>query len=170
MQNNYFSKKSKVIIPLLLFMFFLFSCKTVESGLGSDLLVLEALFPPPPVAVEEVVEKPLPVVPLYVQGRVMEIEVVQGVQSFLYVKFNDEILVGKIPEVDKDITEKDLINLPDSFQLEENMRGEIFSDTQFIEKAGDILLMEKYSDIFKVKIESLNYIIDRSSVVRVQIR
>ncbi len=151
----------------------LLSCRTAEpQEQPEDPLVLEALFPPPAVqVVEEVIEEaPLPVVPLYVQGRVMEVEVLQGVQSFLYLKFNDELVIGEIPETELQVSEEELLNLPESYQIDAGMKGEIYSDTQFTEKAGDFVILEKYGDIFKAEIETLNYIIDRSSLVRIQIR
>ncbi len=138
-------------------------------------LVLDQVEAPPVVAVavvvEEVVEeKPLPVVPLYMQGRVMEVEVVQGVQSFLYLRFNGDLVIGPIPEVDVDVTEEELLNLPEMYGPESGMTGNIYSDTNYSEKAGEFRIQEQYGDIYKAEITTLNYIIDRSALVQIQIR
>lgn len=162
MQNSFLRIKLSLF---LCFAALLGSCSTPPEK-----LVLRAMYPPPPEAIVVVKEVPLPVVPLYVQGRVMEVEVVQGVQSFLYIKFNNEIIVGEIPEVDVDVTEEELINLPRNYSLSLDMKGDIFSDTQYSEKAGEFVLSEQYGDIYKAKIATLNYIIDRSSLVQIQIR
>jgi hypothetical protein len=155
---------NKTILFLFIFPCF-FSCKSTRQAE----LVLAPVFPPE--IIETVVkETPLPIVPLYVQGRVMEVEVLQGVQKFLYIKFNSEIIVGDIPETDIDISEEKLINMPKNFTLVSGMKGEIFSDTKFAEKAGDFVLLEQYGEIYKARIDVLNYIIDRSSLVQIQIR
>lgn len=161
-----------ILAGSVLFVLF-YSCKTAPSVPEiPDPLVLEAMYPPPPVevVVEEVVEEALPVIPLYLQGRVMEVEVVQGVQSFLFLKFNEELVIGEIPELERDVTEEELLDLPESYGIDVSMKGEIYSDTQFEEKAGDFVVIEQYGEIFKARIETLNYIIDRSSLVQVQIR
>ncbi len=138
-------------------------------------LVLDQVEAPPAepvvVVVEEVVEeKPLPVVPLYMQGRVMEVEVLQGVQSFLYLKFNGDLVIGPVPEVDQDVSEEELLNLPEIYGPEAGMTGNIYSDTNYTEKAGEFRIQEQYGDIYKAEITTLNYIIDRSALVQIQIR
>jgi len=170
MQKNCSRSRTGFFLQVLLLLFS--SCSTVSE---KQPLILAELVPPEqtdePVTEKAVQkEKPLPVVPLYVQGKVMEVEVVQGVQKFLYLKFNSDIVVGKIPEGDWNVSEERLINKPRSYTLRAGMTGEIYSDTRFTEKAGDFLLLEQYDDIYRAEIEGLNYIIDRSSLVQIQIR
>ena len=166
------SNRRECLLACLTFLLLL-SCASPPAG---QQLVLDVLLPPEKEEVEVAAvvpvakEKPLPVIPLYVRGRVMEVEVEQGVQKFLYVMFNDEIIPGPIPEGDWDVPESRLINMPRSYSLKAGMAGEIYSDTRFSEKAGDFVLMEQYDDIYKARIEGLNYIIDRTSMVRIQIR
>ncbi|MDC7220322.1 MAG: hypothetical protein PQJ59_10295 [Spirochaetales bacterium] len=158
------------IFLLVVFTVLTLSC---TSAPAAEPLVMESLLPP----VEEAVvqapvekNKPLPVIPLYVRGKVMEVEVVQGVQKFLYVMFNDEIIPGPIPEGDWDVSDERLVNMPRSYSLQAGMSGVIYSDTRFSEKAGDFVILEQYDDIYKARIDGLNYIIDRSSLVQIQIR
>jgi hypothetical protein len=161
-------KNFLIKILSFLFLFWAFvSCSTAPE----DTLVLDSILPPvAEVVVEKPKDAPLPVIPLYVQGRVMEIEVVQGVQEYLYIMFNEEIIPGPLPEGEWNVSEEELIDMPASYTLSTGMKGEIYSDTQFTEKAGDFVLLEQYGSIYKAHIEGLNYIIDRTSLVQVPIR
>jgi len=185
MQKNSLNKRKIYLLQFMvlstLFGYALIGCKTIEPEAviiaveekEPEILVLEEIMPPPPepeVIVVALEEKPLPVVSLYAQGKIMEIEVVQGEQSFLYIKVNSDLVTGEIPKVEQNVTEEELINMPLSFTINPGMKGDIFTDPGFSEKAGEFEVVEQYSDIYKAKINHLNFVIDRTSVIQIRVR
>ena len=118
------------------------SCVTpVEED---DSLVLTELAPQK----KEVVEtKTVNNDPVYITGRIAEIEEVGGAQKFVYVKFSD--------------TDPSIRN---------GSKGEIFADQTLASKVGNISIIEKYPGYYYAEILDLIYTIDRNAVVRIQIK
>lgn len=104
---------------------------------------LTEIAPPEKVAVEV---KEVKKDPVYLGGRVVEIEVVKGVQRFLFLKFSDE-----------------------SKDVKPNTKGEIFLDEKFERKVGEFTVLQKYPSYYYAEITDLITAIDRNSFVRVQI-
>ena len=136
--------------PVLLFFIFLTSCASGPPP--EDPFELLQIFPPEKVIVEEEeeveeVEEVEEIEPVYTMGSIAEIEIVQGVQKYIYLKMPDEA----------------------SGLISPNQEGELFSDDSLVTKIGSIRIQQEFPGYYYAEILDLIYPINRNSVVRIQI-
>lgn len=132
----------KNIVALLFCLGFIFSC--VSTTEVEDTLALKELLPEQKEAEEE---KVVSTEPVFITGRIAEIEEVGGAQKYLYVKFSD--------------TDPSIKN---------GAKGEIFGDQTFTGKVGNMIIIEKFPGYYYAEILDLIKTIDRNAVVRIQIK
>ncbi|WP_020614515.1 hypothetical protein [Sediminispirochaeta bajacaliforniensis] len=142
----------KYLFPLILLPLFFVSCGSAPVAVvpEEEPFVLPELFPPEKevVVVEEVVEEEeeVEVEPVYVVGRIAEIEVVQGVQKYLYIK------------------------LPEEAQgIKPGLVGEVFSDSSFETSVGNFKIVQEFPGYYYAEILDLIYTIDRNATVRIEV-
>lgn len=131
----------KKVISLLIFLLFLFSCKSPPIII--DLLVLDDIMPLPRAAVIRKVEI---FEPIYSVHKISEVTEENGVQKYFLARIGDERVNVKF-----------------------GMTNDISDTVTFEQIVGTYTIIDVYQDFFRAKIDTLTYKLGADAHVRIKI-